>query len=552
MPKYTALIVGTNYDKFPAGISGDEQARAGLYLLRYAEADAQDMAAELENAGCRVVVLLGQEATRDAVLSTLRQLRDEVGAGGPFVFYFSGHGVLDNDGTAYLMPVDANAQTPDVRGIPLSDVTQRYLFKVGTAVALLDCCHSGYAAGVRGTPVDRNLQFLKEVQAAFGQTEGHRILAACGGDEVARELEKLQHGAFTYYALDHLRNYTGEVDVDSLYARIARGLQSLKLQPPVSGGRQKGLIVLRAAREAPAPAAPTTSAPVTRRYIDLPRRNPPVNVWEVINPRARFPELTDTDLTVLKLVGDYTLAHGRQSYMNPSDLLEQATANGIEIELSDLLDSLEVLGDAKFITGEPLYGQRPFGGDIECTTWGFQQYADLYLPEYPNIRHAVMTRLVQTEERKSDQIAPSLGQPQMLIEHIFVQLKHEGLILDIVQTFGGPMQVVGDLPVRLRRMVKEKEYVKLDADQAAFLTQTVKMYIAAPTPDSTGRGHITASRIFAALGWEWRRRRRADALADALLEAGLLDPLTRKRVNEIFVVPSAAGIAWVQRPDTSP
>lgn len=248
MSTYSALVVGTNYDTFPTGISGGEQARAGLYKLRYAEADARDMAAVLGEAGCRVVSLFGENATQEAILTHLRQLRNETEGDGKLVFYFSGHGVLDDE-TAYLMPVDANAQAPDVRGLALNALAQRYLLKVGQAVALLDCCHSGYAAGLRGTPIDRTNQFLKDAEASFGHVEGHRILAACGGEEAARELAKLQHGAFTYYALEHLRHYTGEVDVGSLYGHIARGLQKEGLPTPVSGGGEKGLIVLRAARE---------------------------------------------------------------------------------------------------------------------------------------------------------------------------------------------------------------------------------------------------------------------------------------------------------------
>jgi hypothetical protein len=87
--------------------------------------------------------------------------------------------------------------------------------------------------------------------------------------------------------------------------------------------------------------------------------------------------------------------------------------------------------------------------------------------------------------------------------------------------------------------------LKLSKDQVEFLTQAVAMYVAAPEPD-IGHGHIKASKVFAALGWAWLGRDRADVLTEALLRAGFLDANTRTRVSEVFVVPSATGIAQVQ------
>jgi hypothetical protein len=88
--------------------------------------------------------------------------------------------------------------------------------------------------------------------------------------------------------------------------------------------------------------------------------------------------------------------------------------------------------------------------------------------------------------------------------------------------------------------------LKLNREQVEFLTQAVAMYITAPEPDII-HGHIKASRVFAALGWAWMGRDRADALTVELLRARFLDASTRTRVSEVFVVPSAAGIAQVRR-----
>jgi hypothetical protein len=114
---------------------------------------------------------------------------------------------------------------------------------------MIDCCHSGYAVGLRSVGEDeargRARTFLSRASSSFENVRGRIVLAACAGDQLARELPQFQHGAFTYYVLQQWRSNPDEVDVELLFRGIDQGLQSLGLPRPVKGGVQEGRIVLR-------------------------------------------------------------------------------------------------------------------------------------------------------------------------------------------------------------------------------------------------------------------------------------------------------------------
>lgn len=248
MPGRAAVIIGINYAKpdLPSSMSADMQGRAGLNPLRYAENDAVELAAELESAGYDVISLLGLAATRHAIINAIIEKRRAVGKDGFLIVHFSGHGdVDDRDEAAFLLPVDADPASLASTAIPLEDLT-KYLRDVAIALILLDCCHSGYAVGLRG---DRGHAFLSYVSDTFSSVRGRLVLAACAGNQLARELSKLEHGAFTYYALEHWRSSLGEIDSDSLFNSITSALEQnhKDLPLPVRGGVNQGRIVLRAA-----------------------------------------------------------------------------------------------------------------------------------------------------------------------------------------------------------------------------------------------------------------------------------------------------------------
>src|SRR5690242_11967592 len=164
MSQNTAVVVGINYDKFPRSINAKQQ-RTRLQALHYAEADATEMAEALRQAGYNVREVIGPAATRAAILDAITTQRTAAGRDGLLLFHFSGHGDAEDD-TAYLLPVDADPARLNINGISYHELLETALSpkKIERAVALIDCCHSGHAAGMRGGAIPADPAFLAEAQ----------------------------------------------------------------------------------------------------------------------------------------------------------------------------------------------------------------------------------------------------------------------------------------------------------------------------------------------------------------------------------------------------
>lgn len=257
MPGRYAVVIGINYRNFPATMDQEVQSRAGINALNYAEADAEEMAEQLNADGYDVVKLVGPAATRVAIINALRTQSRNAGPEGLLLVHYSGHGALDPDDheLAYLLPADADPQDMAISAIPLNDIASRRLLgQTRSALVLLDCCHSGYAVGFKGADKDVILaqaeEFSQQAGQAFERVRGRITIAACAGEQLARERGDLRHGVLTYYVLEHWRNNVGSVNDLNLYEYLAERMNPQQGVPdPVRGGSaQQGVIELRPAR----------------------------------------------------------------------------------------------------------------------------------------------------------------------------------------------------------------------------------------------------------------------------------------------------------------
>ena len=128
------------------------------------------------------------------------------------IFYFSGHGYLDNIG-GYIVTPDYQ---PHDYGVSMDEIlTIANKSKVKNKIIILDCCYSG----ALGTP-----EVIGDKAAHIG--EGLSILTASKGNEVA--MEKGGQGVFTNLLLDALRggaaDLRGYITPGSVYAYIDQAL----------------------------------------------------------------------------------------------------------------------------------------------------------------------------------------------------------------------------------------------------------------------------------------------------------------------------------------
>lgn len=199
-----ALLVGLN--DYPSHIG----------RLRGCVPDAEFMCSLLEkhenddrNFDCRLLIS-ASEVTRSNLRSDIRNLFSQ--PADVALFYFSGHGYLDDDLGGVLVTSDAS---PEEEGVGMTDIIKLANdSSVKEVVIILDCCHSG-AMGKSQTASDK-------VSLAAGRS----ILTACRENEPSLECDArgIFRGIFTSFICDALSggaaDVLGKVTVASLYAYV--------------------------------------------------------------------------------------------------------------------------------------------------------------------------------------------------------------------------------------------------------------------------------------------------------------------------------------------
>ena len=202
--KYALLIGVTRY----------EHAQMNRTPLKYPEADAKAVAELLEKSGYTVKVLLGKQATQEAIQQALKQAEGEGTEEGVVLIGMFGHGVqYGND--AYYGPFNTKVRTvKDFKGVvqreksgdpklepdDASMVSMRSVLDAlsicgaGSKVLLADCCREDPSAA-RGRAFGSNLR--KE-----GLPPHTAALFACSENEQGFEHDEWGHGAFTKALLD--------------------------------------------------------------------------------------------------------------------------------------------------------------------------------------------------------------------------------------------------------------------------------------------------------------------------------------------------------------
>ena len=119
------------------------------------------------------------------------------------VVFYSGHGVPGlKDKRGYLLPVDADANAPEINGYPL-DLMLGNLgkLKVNSLSVYIDACFSGESP--KGMLV-QSASGISIVPQMPSQSSAMTLITAAQGDQVASWDNKAKHGMFTKHLLDAL------------------------------------------------------------------------------------------------------------------------------------------------------------------------------------------------------------------------------------------------------------------------------------------------------------------------------------------------------------
>ncbi|MDI9570600.1 MAG: caspase family protein [Pseudomonadota bacterium] len=178
------------------GVSAYEEA--DLQLV-FAAKDARDFARAMtgQKGGLyREVtarILTDRQATKDDILDGLDWLQKETTSKDIAVVFLAGHGVNDQAGIYYYLPVNANPERLKRTGVAFSDIKNTMASLAGKAILFVDTCHSGNVMGARRGAADINA-VVNELASA---ENGAVVFASSTGRQYSLEEKAWGNGAFT-------------------------------------------------------------------------------------------------------------------------------------------------------------------------------------------------------------------------------------------------------------------------------------------------------------------------------------------------------------------
>jgi WD40 repeat protein len=193
------VVVGINVYKNPK------------YNLNYAQADAEafrsgiSKGAEGLYSNVQMHYIQDGEANRSGIVAALDKVKSTAKAEDVFVFYYAGHGVLNDKKEFYLVPSDVtqlygNDGALAEKGLSAA-VLQQYSkdIRAQKQLYILDACQSAGAldniVALRGAAEEKAI-------AQLARSTGTHWLTASGSSQFASEFTQLGHGAFTYCLLE--------------------------------------------------------------------------------------------------------------------------------------------------------------------------------------------------------------------------------------------------------------------------------------------------------------------------------------------------------------
>jgi hypothetical protein len=190
-----ALVVGVGrYAHMPALKYTDDDAYHFYSFLKSPEGGA------LKDEQVRV--LIDEDATRDNILRTMRQLFMKADENDVVMLYFSGHGLEGS-----FIPVDYDGYNNKLQHEDIKAIFEES--KAKHKICMADACFSGSLLAMKGATIDAALnKYYKEFESTKG---GMALLMSSKSQEYSLEDHGLRSGIFSHYMIKGLK---GEADTD--------------------------------------------------------------------------------------------------------------------------------------------------------------------------------------------------------------------------------------------------------------------------------------------------------------------------------------------------
>lgn len=172
-------------------------------LIDYCGYAKQDIYCELLN--------IYENRDPEYILNKIKELLEKSEQGDTILFYYAGHG--DNvNGESYLVLPYTKRESISQTGLPLRDISDSLRKNNRINVRIFDCCHSGQ--DVRSA-IDKSgsKTFIQDIVNNNSNSSGWVTLASCGEDEYSYPDNSFNHGVFTYYLVESIKEFNEEEEI---------------------------------------------------------------------------------------------------------------------------------------------------------------------------------------------------------------------------------------------------------------------------------------------------------------------------------------------------
>jgi hypothetical protein len=192
------IVVGINTYKNPK------------YNLNYAVADATSFAEAISNgskdlfAKTNTVFIKDADATKEGMIAAFNKIKAAAKPQDLFVFYYAGHGVINDNKQFFLVPYDVtqlygNDEALAQKGFSTAEMQQiSKEIKAQKQLFILDACQS---AGALNDVVSSRGVAEERAIAQLARATGTYWLTASSSEQFASEFSQLGHGSFTWCLL---------------------------------------------------------------------------------------------------------------------------------------------------------------------------------------------------------------------------------------------------------------------------------------------------------------------------------------------------------------
>lgn len=212
--------------------------------------DATDLASILtsrEHCGYptgKVDVLLDENATAANIRLALQRLGEAAIEEDTVVVFFSGHGgIIERSGVqrAYVLPYDFDIRCIEETAIDCDEVTNLLRkIRARRLLVLLDACHSGGAAELKGALSDASVRsgLDEKTYERLAEGTGRVLISSSRTEEVSLILHGMKNSLFTHYLLDGLKGMgtaasASEIRVFDLFDYISENVPLKANQHPI-------------------------------------------------------------------------------------------------------------------------------------------------------------------------------------------------------------------------------------------------------------------------------------------------------------------------------